>query len=382
MPELPKSILIIRSNPIAPDPRVEKIAYALAEAGYTVRALGWDRSGDFKTQENRGGYQVERIHSQASNRHGVGNLPQLFGWQVRLTGWLLKHHREFQIIHACDFDTLLPALWCKRRYHQQVVYDIFDFYADMLRATPRWLVGLIRRAELKAIEAADAVILADQARMEQIRGSHPRRVTVIYNSPADGIVERIPASTQAGALRIAYFGNLQRERGLFELLAVMAKHPDWRLDLGGFGSEEAQVRQQAAQMPNVIWHGLVAYPEVLRLSAAADTLLATYSPAVPNNRYSSPNKVFEAMLLGRPVVVARGTNADRLVEETQGGLVVEYGSVESLEQALTRLAADPAYREELGQNGRRAYEANYSWARMRRRLEDLYASLAGARGAA
>lgn len=375
MPEFSKSILIIRSNSLAPDPRVEKIASALAEAGYSVRALGWDRTGDFLARENRDGYLIERILSKASNRHGLANLPQLLGWQVRLTGWLLKHHREFGAIHACDFDTLVPALLCKRLYHQQVVYDIFDFYADMLRATPSWLANLIRKADLKAIGAADAVILADKSRVEQIHGSHPKRLEVIYNSPPEGLVERKRAFTQAGKLRIAYIGNLQRERGLFELLTVMAKYPDWHLDLGGFGPEEAQVRQQAARIPNITWYGMVPYAEVLRISADADTLLATYSPAVPNNRYSSPNKVFEAMLLGRPIVVARGTNADRLVEEAQCGLVVEYGSIESLEQALWSLASNPAYREELGQNGRKTYEDTYSWACMSQRLKNLYTSL-------
>lgn len=370
------SVLMIRSNAIAPDPRVEKIARSLAEGGYRVLALGWDRAGDLPQHEDRAAYAVERIRLHGKARHGIGNLPQLLRWQVRLFAWLRRHRNEFEILHACDFDTLLPVLLCKRLYGQRVVYDIFDFYADMLRATPAWLTARIRRAEIAAIGQADAVILADDARREQIAGSHPRRLEVIYNSPPDEVPVFSPAAhSLACSLRIAYLGNLQRERGMFELLSVIAQHPEWHLDLGGFGPDSAPLQELAAGLPNVTWHGMVSYERVLQLNAGADVLLATYDPAIPNNRYSSPNKVFEGMLLQRPVVVAAGTNADRLVAEANSGVVVPYGSSSALEAAFTALAQDANLRLTLGKNGRAAYDQKYSWQRMTVRLLALYAGL-------
>jgi glycosyltransferase involved in cell wall biosynthesis len=120
---------------------------------------------------------------------------------------------------------------------------------------------------------------------------------------------------------------------------------------------------------------MVPYEQVLRLNASADVLLATYDPSIPNNRYSSPNKVFEAMLLAKPIVVAENTNADRLVLSAGCGLAVPFGDAQALDQAFTRLAQNPALRAEMGQNGRRAYEDEYSWEKMRSRLTALYSQL-------
>lgn len=369
------SIVIVRSNAIAPDPRVEKIASALAQSGADVTALGWDRSGALPESEDRQAYRVQWIRLRGKPRRGLGNLPQLLAWQLYEWTWLMRHRRHYDMIHACDLDTVVMALLCKLFFGKQVVYDIFDFYADMLRRTPAATVRLVRWFELRLIGLADAVILADDARREQIAGSHPRRLAVIYNSPDEAAVSAPVRPALSVGLQIAYLGNVQRERGIFQLLEVVGQHADWHLDIGGFGPDCDEVRVRAEQAGNITWHGMVPYDQVLRLNAGADVLLATYDPSIPNNRYSSPNKVFEAMLLAKPIVVAENTNADRLVLSAGCGLAVPFGDAHALDQAFTRLAQNPALRAEMGQNGRRAYEDEYSWEKMRSRLTALYSQL-------
>lgn len=372
------SVVFLRSNPIAPDPRVEKEASCLAEAGYSVKVIAWDRSAGLPVREERGKVRIERLPIAARYGHGLANFPALLRWQIGLVHWLLAHRNEYAIIHACDFDTILPALWLKARHGKAVVYDIFDFYADHLRATPAWMKSLIRRVDTWAIGRADALILADDARIRQIKGASPRSVTVIYNSPEDEkqklerkILENMD-SPGRWQLKIAYVGLLQVERGLIELLQVLARRPEWHLDLAGFGGDEEQILKVGRTMPNVTWHGRVPYDEALTLSAEADVLVATYDPSIPNHRYASPNKIFEAMMLGKPVIVAKGTHMDELVRAGGCGLVVRYGDADGLEAALALLAADPVLRQALGAAARSCYEHSYSWERMRQRILDLY----------
>ncbi len=384
-PKTPKArVLILRSNPIAPDPRVEKIARALNRAGYQVIALGWDRTAALPVRETAEGFEIQRMPIRAEYGSGLANLPNLLRWQWGLFRWLAKHHAGFDVIHACDFDTILPALWCKRRWGHAVVYDIFDFYADHLRRTPGWIKALIRKTDLACIQRADALILVDDARVAQIAGAQPRRLSVVYNSPEDADPEETDAWTPSpvGELRLAYVGLLQVERGLFEMLDVLARHPTWQLELAGFGGDEAQIAARAEQMPNVRFHGRVTYDRALALSQSADLLFATYDPAIPNHRYSSPNKVFEAMMLGKPIIVARDTNMDRMIAAANAGLLVPYGDVDALEAALRRLADQPDFRRELGANARRAYEQAYSWRVMDARLQELYAEILGPEGGA
>jgi glycosyltransferase involved in cell wall biosynthesis len=371
------NILFCRSNPIAPDPRVEKEARALVAAGHTVSAICWDRSAELPRHERRDGYDIHRLPIRAGYANGLGNLPALLRWQWGLLVWLFNQRSQYDCIHACDFDTILPALWMKFFFNKKIVYDIFDFYADHLRKTPEWLKRLIYSIDFFAISRADALILVDDARWQQVRGAKlPAHTAVIYNSPEEPVSSPAPdRSTQIETLRIAYIGLLQTERGLLEILQMLEKHPDWHLDMAGFGGDEALLVEKASRLPNVTWHGRVNYERALSLSAAADVLFATYDPAIPNHRYSSPNKVFEAMLLGKPLVVSRETNMDKIVLDANCGLAVDYGNLPQLESAFIKLAADPALRQELGANARRAYDSQYGWPIMQKRLLGLYASL-------
>lgn len=375
---MPTKIVICRANPLDPDPRVDKIARALAAAGHQVTALGWNMGGELTPQESRDAYSLQRLPVRAQFGRGVSNIRHQLRWQSALLRWLVRQRREYQVIHACDFDTVLPALLCKAFYKKKVVYDIFDFYAEMLRATPAALVRLIRAIDLKAIDKADAVILADRSRLQQIEGSHPKRLQLIYNTTEDVLSQlasgQAPGKRDSG-LHIAYVGNIQVERGLLTLLDLLQEHPDWTLDLAGFGGDEDQIRSKAQALPNVSWHGRVPYELGLQLSYRADVLFATYDPAIPNNRYASPNKIFEAMMLGKPIIVARGTNMDRITATEDCGLIVEYGDMPDLEAALLQLARDPFLRNRLGENARRAFEREYNWEKMKLRLLDLYREL-------
>jgi len=378
-------VLICRSNPITPDPRVEKVARTLAGAGFLVTLLGWDRTGTLPLQSLEEGLQVYRLPIRAKYGHGLANLPGLLRWQWRLSSWLVHHRSEYDLIHACDFDTILPALFTKILWSKKVVYDIFDFYADHLRATPAFIKALIRAIDLRAIAWVDALILADDSRREQIHGAKPKRLAIIYNTPEDlsEVKESQPNQgqdfrTSNAALRLAYVGLLQKERGLFQMLEILNRHPEWSLDLAGFGGDSEEIHDIARQMPNVRWHGRIPYDQALRLSQAADVLFATYDPTIPNHRYSSPNKVFEAMMLGKPVIVARNTNMDHIIRQEDCGIIIEYGNLNELETAITLFENDPGLRLRLGENGRRAYQTTYSWINMQSRLITLYNEVWGA----
>lgn len=369
-----KILVILRSNPISPDPRVEKEANTLSKAGFEVKALGWDRTGILPKSEKRGDFSISRLSIRANYGSGLMNFPALLRWQIGLMRWLLRNKKKYEIIHACDFDTILPALVMKVFWKKVVIYDIFDFYSDHLRKTPKIIKSLIRQLDLWAINHSDGVILVDDSRRAQINGSQPKICVSVYNSP-DDIQFSTPHDQQVDSnstLKISYVGLLQVERGLFELISVLKNHPNWFLDLAGFGGDEDVILSSIKDMTNVNWHGRISYEKALGLSNESDILIATYDPSIPNHRYSSPNKVFEAMMLGKPIIVAKNTNMDLIIEKANCGIIVEYGVEEDLEKALALLEEDKNLRSRLGENARQAYEKTYSWAKMEERLLGLY----------
>ena len=258
------------------------------------------------------------------------------------------------------------------------MYDIFDFYADHLRKTPALLKTIIRKVDRWAINHADAVIIVDDCRRDQISGTRPRNLAVIYNSPEDTrhFQQRMVHEESLGRhLHLAYIGLLQVERGLFEILDVLSRHPEWSLDLAGFGGDQGAVVERTKGMSNINWHGRVSYDRALQISFESDVLFAIYDPRIPNHRYASPNKIFEAMMLGRPIIVANSTNMDEIITRVNCGFAVEYGNIPELEEALQKLASDSELCTQLGKNGRLAYENTYGWQIMQGRLLNLYRQL-------
>ncbi|MBE0411222.1 MAG: glycosyltransferase family 4 protein [Anaerolineales bacterium] len=370
-----KRVIICRATPVAPDPRVAKIARSLQEGNYAVSVLGWDMSGSYPREEWVNGVQIYRLRVTASFGRGIINLAHQLRWQVALGWWLINKRSNYDLIHACDFDTVLPALMMKIVWGKKVVYDIFDFYADMLRATPGLIKRLIRWVDLRVIRFVDAVILADDARKEQIKGSRPKRLVVINNVLDAGNTYIANKKMPPASLTLAYVGNLQIERGLLSLIEVLENNPDISLDLAGFGGDEQEIIQTAKELTNIQWHGRVEYERALEINRLADALIATYDPSIPNHRYASPNKVFEAMVLGKPIIVASHTNMDEIINKYRCGLVVEYGNTDSLNSALLELKNNPDLRKRLGENGRKAYETEFNWPKMQARLLSLYSSI-------
>ena len=183
-------ILIVRSNPIAPDPRVEK-----SHASGSGRLCGGRAGlGPHRPAARRGEKaMVFRLPIQAEY---VWPTCPILRWQWGLLA-LRRNHSRYAAIHACDFDTVLPAWWVSRRGRQKLVYDIFDFYADHLR--PRRVDqedhppgGLFRH------RPADALILVDDARRA---GMVLARAGWRSSTTARKMSARLPAGAFPGGVR-------------------------------------------------------------------------------------------------------------------------------------------------------------------------------------
>ena len=89
-----KRVILIRSNPVRPDPPVEKAALALLKAGYRVTIIGWDRDGEYFQQKDElriSGYKAEvvRFGIPATFSGGMKkNLKAMVIFQNRLRNWL------------------------------------------------------------------------------------------------------------------------------------------------------------------------------------------------------------------------------------------------------------------------------------------------------
>ncbi|NHM28244.1 glycosyltransferase family 4 protein [Desulfofundulus sp. TPOSR] len=361
-------VVVTRSNPVLPDPRVSRLVRCLKGAGYHCSVLAWARERLDKTGLTPG-YPCCRMYFPG--RFGGGFL-NLFGLLV-FNLWLLWNHLKTRppVIHAYDLDTVLPALLARCLVKSRVVYDIADWYADSrkvgcLKPLANWLERL-------ACRAADLVVLAHESRIEQT-GFSPRRWVVFYNTPEEiDCLANHGEHTEPGDYFV-YVGVLQPDRGIEQIIRA-ALAVGARLTIAGFGPLSKMCASESGKEDLVTFRGRVSYEEALALQRGAIAILALYDPAVPNNRFAAPNKLYEAMMLGRPIITSGGTLVGEIVEREGIGLVVPYDDVQRLGDAMRFLASHPEECERMGRKGRQLYEQRYSFARQCQAIQEAYRSL-------
>lgn len=301
---------------------------------------------------------------------GLKNIFPLIIYLVRILLWLFRHGKAFDAVHAFDLDAGLPALLAAKLHRRPLVYHIADCYADSRPGIPGKLKGLVRSLELYVIARAALTIICTEERVKQIEGSKPRKLLVIHNSPVCQPEIQPAPYRKNSRLHICYVGSLEERRFIKQVLEVVSRETRVQLTIAGMGTLEKFVEDVAGRYSNIDYLGRVSYQEALRLYSACDLMFAVYDPAVPNHRYSAPNKVYEAMMLGKPLIVAKNTGFDVLIEKEGIGLSIEY-SQQAFQQALDNCLANPDVLKEMGKRAKKIY-AKYSWSAMRERLLQAY----------
>jgi glycosyltransferase involved in cell wall biosynthesis len=373
---LAKKIIITRACEVSPDVRVEKIADSLCSLGHNVSVLAWNRGDGLPERETKTFGEIRRLRIRAGYSSGIKLLPKMLWFWLVLFATLLNE--DFDSLHAVDFDTLPPALLAAKLKRKKIAYDIFDFYAEG-GGVPNLLRPAIRFAEKLLMRLADFVIVVDEVRLPYLPNAVRGRAEIVYNSPSDmlgcPLVSPFPRVTsEYPKFRVVYSGNLIDRRYILELAEAIGRSDGTELIIAGFGPKQFvdKLVAKISRYGNVFYIGKLLLSESLALVSASDAVFCLNDPAVPNNKMASPNKLFEAMMLGKPVVVNRGTSMEYKVRTLNCGLVVEDCSPESLAGALSLLREKPALARQMGENGRRAYERFYDWKIMRGKLARLY----------
>lgn len=369
------SVCILRSNPVRPDSRVEKEAWSLAKAGYDVHILAWDR--DTNVRETSDFIQVAdvqipitRLGYKASYGEGMKNLKAFLAFQFSMRKWLRKHN--FDVVHACDFDTAFFSIGVVRRKKEKFVFDIFDF----LYGEPKGIVQkTVKRVQLQIINNADATIICTEERNKQIIGSSPKKLTVIHNTPASAQIRQYDKKTkETNRIKIVYVGILQDFRLLKEVTDAVSANNNIEFHVGGFGKFEDYFKDMAKNFDNIYFYGRLAYDQTLSLENECDIMLAIYDPAIENHRFAAPNKFYESLMLGKPVVMVKNTGMSQVVENNGVGVLIDY-SKDGFVSGINKLIEMKDNWHSIGEKMKELYKDQYCWDEMERRLIQIYAEL-------
>jgi len=435
---VPQRIVIIAPATSEFHSRTYRLATTLVARGHTVTVLVRRRSGEAAEEEHPAGYRLVRVHGSALDgvpfpgavralrnalRRGaasriapppgldadeggdradrpptVGSLPRrmvvraIRELSVPLTIRALRRAAArvapvADVYQGHSYSGIPIALDLARRHRGPAVYDAGDIYLDTtsvgaLHPAVRRYVGW---AERRWARRADRVITVNEAYAEVLeqRLRVPRPLVAMNcppletQPPARGRFHRALGLDPSCSV-VLYHGGFTRERGIEQLVAAIALVPGAVLVLMGFGYLGAELAAVAAASDGrVLLVPPVPPSELVAWVAGADVVAIPIQPTTLNHRLTTPNKLFEAMAAGVPMVASDLPSMAPIVREA-GGILVDPTDPSAIAAGIRAVLdapdADRMARRELT---RAAARERYNWEVQVQPLLDEYGRLTG-----
>ncbi len=374
------------------DARAERSADGvahLAGVGGTVSAGARGRSWGIRARAwelVRGAYWTwHRWSDRVAVIHRFRNFPvRPMSWGRRFAG--SDRVEPHDIWHGMWAGSLPMLHRVRRRHGGATLYDPRDVFlrSRIYAAMPGWQRAILARIERRWARAADAVIQVSEPYAQMMRRDLGLiDVPVVRNcpdrwDPPEPRPDRIRQALGLGMETriVLYQGGLLVDRGIEQSMDAILDVAGAVLVLMGFGNQEARFRQLAAT-PRYAGkvHVLDAVPptDLLWWSASSDVMVMLYQPHTENHRYVTPQKLWEAMAAGVPVVASDLPGLASVVEPVGCGILCDPTSPVAIADALrTILAQGTDGLRAMGQRGHAAARERYNWEVQFQVLDDVY----------
>jgi glycosyltransferase involved in cell wall biosynthesis len=391
--------VVLVANTAAPYSRGLRVARSLAAAGYDVEIAAV--TGDGQPVEERDGEVVTRRYAPAGRwarwaeasagppslgrkivvrghrllgrlvpavrrypAPTVDALRKIVFWPLPIRGWWSTLRRELppaDLYHACGILTVAVAVDLGRAARRQgrqgrVVYDVIDVILDSNNydKIPRPLLAFYRWKERRWLRRADAIVTVNDPIADHLVRAWrlTTRPTVLLNcqprwDPPTPRPDLIRAATGIPAERriVLFLGRLGRERGLEEAAEAVLALDDAALVMLGFGPWADELRARDADPRHAGRHFTLppVHPDdVPAWTASADVSIIAVPANSLNQRLSTPNKFWESLTAGTPVVVGRDLEVMRaIVEADRLGAIGDPADPADLARALREILDQP-----------------------------------------
>jgi glycosyltransferase involved in cell wall biosynthesis len=285
------------------------------------------------------------------------------------------------VYHCHDLNTLYVGHLCKRRRPgSKLVYDSHELATERNRMGSWWKAWATWN-ERKWIRSADALIVASPTWIEEISrktGYLPPIARTVINVPEMMEVHPLDLREELGIGAdppiLLYQGSIQENRGIEPAIEAVTLIDDAVLVVIGYGYHRGALEAMVAKRglsERVRFFGPVPNRELIRYSASADVGLCNIVNSSLSYYTSLPNKLFEYIMAGIPVIGSDSPGIGRIVEETGVGEVADPIDPAALAAATKTILANPApYRAATREAVKR-----YNWEVEKERLLEVYRGL-------
>ncbi len=321
-------------------------------------------------------------------RLGFRGLRKIAGVQGRaIKTWAINRRMiavgkssDANVFHSHDLNTLWVGHRCKKAVGGKLVYDSHELATERNRMGFWWRRWCIWN-EKRWLPSADAMIVASPSWIEFNReryGRVPDLSVTVLNVPEKTQVSpkdlKAPVGLAPDMPILLYQGSIQENRGIEPAIEAISLLNGIGLVIVGYGHHIPSLKDMVSRQglaDRVKFFGPIPNKELIDYTASADIGLCNIVSSSHSYHTSVPNKLFEYLAAGIPVIGSLGPEIARIVLETGAGEVCEATDPEQIASAVEKILSAPEpYRE-----AARAASEHHRWDIEAEKLAEVYNTL-------
>lgn len=341
-----KPILYVKGS-TARDVRLNKFLKYFNKSGIRALFFGWKRD---KSELDEDWIEKEYIFEGGgvNNRILILYYPL---WMIRVFFFFLfKRGVDKYNIILINFDVAFPAYLASLFRKFDFIYEVYDEFAISYRF-PSWLKSFIKTIDQRIMMKAKAIIHVD---VNRITSNHSKAI-VIENTPYDYFESK--QRTYEGIKHIfAVTGLLNNQRGIKEILNFAQCNSHVKFLMVGDITDKNQ-KIKANTLKNVTVTDFMPQNQLFSLMKLCCGIFSLYDPTIEINRLAASNKVYDAMMMGIPVITNKDVVNSSFIRQSEVGYVIDYEFNESWN--FLACSSFVAKAVETGKKGRELYLSKY-----------------------
>ncbi len=346
---------------------------------------------------SRHGYEVSVIALKSPEVDEISILENIGIQRLKIPSWeggplkflffnwkLFRHllKRDIGILHAHDL-WVLPGSVCAAWFKKApVVYDAHEFYRGLEIFNQKKLSGKIwALTEWLFIRFAKKILTINASHGDLYKKTYPRifQPEVIMNLPerkGNAHASELPLFHDRKN-SILFQGIFKPGRALPQVIRAFAETDNGTLEFVGHGEIEQQLKQLTLELElseKVYFLGKADWKDLCRRTQQAKAGLVLFEPTSINYKYASPNKFFEYVMAGTPLIASDIPTFREFISEHEVGILVNPDSGEEIISAIRSLLTNEKLWNKYHQNCLKAREV-WNWEQQEPKLLSVYREL-------
>jgi glycosyltransferase involved in cell wall biosynthesis len=322
-----------------------------------------------------------RLNEIILRRISIGSLSKgplkFIIFNLKLLGLLIR--ADFNILHAHDLWVLPATALASMIKNCALIYDSHEFASGLEIFSKKPVSGMIWALVEKIFIKRNGAIIAINNYHKGLfldRYKNIPEPVVIMNFPfryENSKTEHLPEFAERHD-KILYQGILKNHRGLPQVIEASAELLSGTLEIIGYGDIENDLYQLVKKLKleqKVIFRGKFEWSRLLDATKMAKAGLALFEPEGINYKFASPNKFFEYIMAGTPVIASNIPSFRDFISNYEVGILVSVNDETQIAQAMNKLIQDEEYWNKLHNNCLAARE-KWNWEAQEGQFLSIY----------